>query len=273
VAAAGYPARVRVHAIQTAPAWHDSQANRRSIEARIEALAATASLRGDYLLLPEMCETAWTAEPEALRAVEGSVAWICSLARRHGAWLQAGFGEVVDDGRVANAVAVAAPDGSLRAIHRKNFLFPSERHAFIEGETITLVDTGSGVVCPMICYDLRFPELWRLAALAGAELFAVSSAWPEVRHEHWRSLLVARAVENQAHLVACNRTGSDPSQRYVGGSAIVSPHGVRLAEAGAGEETVSDRFDVASVRAWREQFRVLQDTRRSLLGSIEVRRV
>jgi predicted amidohydrolase len=220
-----------------------------------------------------MCETGWTADAEALRRVEHTTEWLSSLASRHGVWIQAGFGEVVDEALVANSVAIMAPTGERKALYRKNFLFPSERHAFVGGDEIVLVDLGDAILCPLICYDLRFPELWRLAALAGAEVFTVSSAWPEVRHAHWRALLVARAVENQAVVVACNRTGTDPSQRYAGGSTAITELGERAFEADASECVLSHEFSRASLHAWREKFGALRDARTSLLGSIRVRRV
>jgi predicted amidohydrolase len=271
--AVGYGIGVRFHAIQTAPSWHEVSANRAAIDARFARLAAEGLRPGDFVVLPEMCETGWTSDAEALRRVTGTVDWLASLASRHGVWVQAGFGEVVDDTRVANSVAILAPSGERKALYRKNFLFPSEQHAFVAGDEIVLVDLGEAVVCPLICYDLRFPELWRLAALAGAEVFTVSSAWPEVRHAHWRALLVARAVENQALVVACNRTGTDPTQRYAGGSTAITEVGERAFEADESQCALSHEFSRASLHAWRAKFGALRDARASLLGSIQVRRV
>ena len=83
----------------------------------------------------------------------------------------------------------------------------------------------------MICYDVRCPELRRIAAGAGAEVFTIGASWPSARQSHWRSLLIARAIENQAYVVSVNRVGADPHLQYVGGSVIVSPTGEILAEA------------------------------------------
>ncbi|MFM7051883.1 MAG: nitrilase-related carbon-nitrogen hydrolase [Planctomycetota bacterium] len=262
---------MRLIAVQTDPVWLDPVENRRRVEAAIDAAGFAAN---DYLVLPEMCETAWTSDAGHLACLDGmkvgSVEWLCALARARKVWLQAGFGERLADGRRANSVAVVSPDGVAKAIYRKNFLFPSERSAFAAGEDLVLVDTGAAVVCPLICYDLRFPELWRLAALAGAECFAVSSSWPLARHEHWRALLVARAIENQAFVVACNRTGSDPANSYGGASALISHLGVRLAELGAEVAAAAGDFDRAAVGEWRARFGALRDVRASLLGSVRI---
>jgi predicted amidohydrolase len=261
---------MRFHAVQTAPLWLDAAENRRNIETMLTTLAPE---RGDFVVLPEMCETGWTSNADALRAVHGSTEWIASLARTHQVWLQAGFGEHAGAGRIANSVAVSDPSGVIRAVYRKNFLFPSERDAFAAGDELIVIDTGAAKVCPLICYDLRFPELWRLASRAGAEVFTVSSSWPSVRHEHWRALLVARAIENQAFVFASNRTGSDPSLMYDGGSVAIDPLGVRLGEARDHACTVSAAFDRAQLDEWRAKFGALRDARDTLLGSITLRAV
>lgn len=259
---------MRFHAVQTAPVWLDAAENRRRIESMLLGIAPSV---GDFVLLPEMCETGWTSETSVVGTIHDSQRWFGALARRHKVWLQAGFGEQLGGGTLANSVSIFEPSGALRATYRKHFLFPSERPAYVGGEELVILDVSGFKVCPLICYDLRFPELWRLAARAGAELFTVSSAWPTVRHEHWRALLVARAIENQAFVVAANRTGADPSLHYTGGSVAIDPLGVRIAEADEGERVISASLDRAQLLEWRAKFGALRDTRDALLGSIAVR--
>ncbi|MFM1869089.1 MAG: hypothetical protein RL591_2497 [Planctomycetota bacterium] len=252
----------------------DIAANRVAINAQVSELNPDA---GDFILLPEMCETAWTSDSALCRAAferDGwnSVAWLTDLARRTGCWVQAGLAQPVEGGKLANTVAVLSPEGVCKAIYRKNFLFPSERESYLHGTHLTLVDLGLVTICPLICYDLRFPELWRLAARAGAEVFTVSSSWPALRHEHWRALLVARAIENQAAVVASNRVGNDPSLQYSGGSVAIDHLGNRVHECGSELESASLGFDRGSFNEWRAKFGALRDTRASLLGSIEVTR-
>jgi predicted amidohydrolase len=129
---------------------------------------------------------------------------------------------------------------------------------------------GEAAVCPLICYDLRFPELWRVAALAGAEVFTIGASWPEVRQAHWRALLIARAIENQAYVVGVNRVGRDPSHGYAGGSLIVAPDGEILAEGGRAPTVLVADLDLASLRAWRAEFPALRDVRPELIGSMNL---
>lgn len=259
---------MRLHALQTSPAWLDVAASRTAIDAALDRLAPS---QGDLVVLPEMCETGWTTDLAAHRATSGSAAFFGGLASRHRIWLQAGVATLESDGRVANSVIILSPDGGLHATYRKFFLFPSERDAFVAGRELHVVEIGGVRVCPLICYDLRFPELWRLAALAGAELFTISSCWPAPRHAHWRALLVARAIENQAVVVAANRSGSDPSNTYDGGSTIVGHLGERLGECGVECGSVSAEFDRAGLDAWRTRFGALRDARRELLGAVDLR--
>ena len=252
----------------------DVTANRAAIELHV---ARTNAAPGDFILLPEMCETAWTSDSAlCTRAFESvgwnSVEWFANLATRTACWIQAGFASRTDGDKLANAVAIFAPSGECKAIYRKNFLFPSERESYLPGDRLTLLDVGGVTICPLICYDLRFPELWRLAARAGAEVFTVSSSWPAVRQEHWRALLVARAIENQAAVVASNRIGNDPTLQYSGGSVAIDHLGNRTHECGSELESASLTFERDDFDAWRAKFGALRDTRAALLGSIATER-
>jgi len=117
------------------------------------------------------------------------------------------------------------------------------------------------VVAPFVCYDLRFPELFREGARQAAQLFVVIANWPIKRIQHWVVLLQARAIENQAYVVGVNRTGSDPTYPYNGRSLIVNPHGDILVDAGSSECVISADVDLATVEAWRAEFPALQDMR------------
>lgn len=265
---------MRFIAVQTSPSWMDVTASRLAVEAQV---TETSPEEGDFVVLPEMCETGWTSDAALCgRAYEAasppSIEWFSALAKRFRIWLQAGFAERLPGGRHANSVAILSPEGEHKATYRKNFLFPSEQSAFAAGDAIVVLDLGPVRVCPLICYDLRFPELWRLATRAGAEAFTVSSSWPSVRHEHWRQLLVARAIENQALVIAANRTGNDPTLAYSGGSVAIDPLGLRVAECGEPAGSASMVLDREAFDAWRARFGALRDTRASLLGSIRVER-
>jgi predicted amidohydrolase len=111
-----------------------------------------------------------------------------------------------------------------------------------------------------VCYDLRFPELFRADALAGAQLLVVIANWPQSRSAHWRALLQARAIENQAYVVGVNRVGRDPLIEYVGQSAIYNPRGELIAAADDVECVASATLDHKAVVDYRRKFPALSDT-------------
>src|SRR5690606_23399722 len=116
-------------------------------------------------------------------------------------------------------------------------------------------------ICPAICYDLRFPELFRIGLGMGAEAFCLGANWPQARQNHWRALAIARAIENQAFVFALNRTGADPHLQYGGGSIAVGPKGEILGELGDEEQVLSVEVDPEVVHAWRREFPAWRDLR------------
>jgi omega-amidase len=110
-----------------------------------------------------------------------------------------------------------------------------------------------------VCYDVRFPELFRLPAVRGAELLCVIANWPAARESHWMALLKARAIENQAYVAAVNRCGPDPNAEYSGRSQIISAWGDVLEDAGNGETVIRAELDLARLREYRAKFPALSD--------------
>ena len=135
--------------------------------------------------------------------------------------------------------------------------FAGEERTYLPGDDLPLFELGGLTWAPAICYDLRFPELFREAALRGAEAFLVLANWPARRVDHWHALLRARAIENQAYVLGVNRSGSDPNETYVSSSLAVDPRGEVLHE---GPGAVD--LDPAQVREWRAAFPALRDVRR-----------
>ena len=118
--------------------------------------------------------------------------------------------------------------------------------------------------CPLLCYDLRFPELFRASVKQGANLFVVLASWPDSRMSHWHALLKARAIENQAYVIGVNRTGSDPNHKYIGGSKVIDPMGKIRAEALLEEELISFTLEHSLIEDWRISFPALLDIREDL---------
>jgi predicted amidohydrolase len=168
------------------------------------------------------------------------------------------------DGRLYNTSVLVDPAGEIALTYRKIHLFgheSAETRLLTPGEATPTAVTPLGRVALATCYDLRFPELFRLYADAGAELVVVVSAWPVDRLEHWRLFTRARAVENQAYLVACNATGEQAGHALAGASVVVGPWGEALAEGGPREPWVTAEIDVARPGAVRAAFPVLTHRR------------
>lgn len=238
----------------------------------------------DLIVLPEL----WPVgafdfdrfEEAAEPASDGPTAELLGqAAAQAGVWLHAG--SVVErdvDGTLYNTSLVFNPDGELIARYRKIHRFGFDRGEATllgAGSEPTTVQMGGTTVGLATCYDLRFPELFRHLTDAGAQIFIVPAGWPAKRAAHWELLVRARAVENQAYVLACGTAGSHGGAPQAGRSAIIDPWGETLAEArepvaeaetegaaeeaGATEQVVTAELDLAAVARTREVFPALKD--------------
>ncbi len=262
---------MQFHALQHDVVPGDYRATRNNIEKQIER---TAPDNGDFVVLQEMTDTGWSMKLDTISGI-GTVDWACCIAKQLGIWIQVGWADCVD-GRGKNCISICSPEGKSVATYTKVFTCNPlhESDYYDSGNELIVVDIGGCTVCPMICYDVRFPELWRPAAVSGVDVFTVSSSWPLPRIEHWRSLLIGRSLENQAFVVASNRVGKDALATWGGLSMIISPLGEVLEEANKTEEdTISAAIDPEIGRSWRKEFPVMDDVRKELLGNIHVRHI
>ncbi len=254
---------MRVHALQVDSQWENHDASR----ARVEALLATAAPQpGDLVVGSELIETGFTMRADHA-ASRNSTEWVLQLAERYRVWLQFGIARRTSAG-IANAALIASPEGREVAAYSKVFLFtPSgEDTHYCAGEGPVVVDVGGIKIAPMVCYDLRYPELWRRAALLGAEVFTLGACWPSRRKQHWEALVRARAIENQAWVIAANRCGDEPAGSCIGNSCVIDCDGATRAECGSCEGVASCELDIAAIREWRDKFPALRDSRGALLG-------
>ena len=250
---------MRVHLVQYDIAWGDPPANRAKVTGLVERAAPAA---GDLIVLPETAFTGFDLDPSrTLPDAADAEAFLADLARRHRCTVVGGL--VASDalGRAANQSLAFSPSGEILARYAKiqPFTLGGERRVHAPGERIVRFDWQGLSVAPFICYDLRFPELFREATRAGAEMFVVIASWPARRTHHWVTLLLARAIENQAVVVGVNRCGTDPGATYLGRSVVVSPHGYVVADAGEREQVVTAPIDPDEIRAWRRDFPALRD--------------
>ncbi len=269
---------MRAHLVQLDIAWEDREANFARTD---ELISRTTVAPGDLVLLPEMFDSGFSLNTSKTADQDGaSAGYLAQLARRLGAFVQGGVTAAeTGEEKARNRALVFSPEGREAARYDKvhPFSFGREPEAFASGEELTTYwwggsadeeagGDGQGLrVFPAICYDLRFPELFRAGLSLGAECMAIGANWPSARAEHWRALLIARAIENQAFVLGVNRAGADPHLEYAGGSIAVSPRGEVLIEAGAEEGVFSVEIDASEVRAWRKEFGAWRD-RKSWLG-------
>ena len=263
---------MHVLALQYAPKWHDKAGSHEIVEAMV---AAANAPEGALVVLPEMSDSGWTMDTEA--ATRGdSLGWAADCARRWRMSVQIGFARRVDRAPGhANATAIVHPDGRIGPIYEKMhpFGFIDEPRFYAAGAEIVLDRVGKFGIAPSICYDLRFPELHRLATAGGAEVLSIIANWPTARIEHWRALVIARAIENQAFVIAVNRVGSDPTHDYGGRSMLVSPLGEVLAEGGDESTALQAEFDHAQLLDYRVRFPALADRRSDLLDGERISRI
>jgi omega-amidase len=241
------PAPYRAAALQFRVDVGDVAANRtRAVRWIVEAAKRGARL----CVLPEMWSTGF-AEDALLslsRTTPDILHELRTLAVRHKLVIAGSLPERVGRG-VFNTLYVVNATGVVTGEYRKAHLFsPSgEDRWFRRGTSAGVVPSDAGPLGPLICYDLRFPELSRKYFLEGARVLCVASQWPSVRRAHWDILTVARAVENQAYLVAANAVGPSGPFHYSGGSVVVSPAGERLAEVGEKEGIAMATIDPAAI--------------------------
>jgi predicted amidohydrolase len=256
---------MRVHLCQLAPSYErPTDELRGGVDSLLRAQAGA-----DLVVLPELWPQGgftyqrWAAEAEP---VDGpTLAMVSAAARAIGAHVHAG--SIVErdaDGRLYNTALLVGPDGGLLATYRKIHLFgfsAGEPALMTAGTDLVVADIGGLAVGLATCYDLRFPEMFRALLDRGAQAFVVPAAWPAPRVAHWRLLAQARAVEEQAYVVATNTAGVQAGLAMGGGSVVVDPWGVVVAEAGQDEQVLVADLDPALVTKTRAEFPVLADRR------------
>src|SRR5262249_52150527 len=173
--------------------------------------------------------------------------------RQRGLWILASIPEAGDPSP-RNMALLVSPRGTVTRYAKIHpFSFAGEHEHYGAGDRVVTAEVEGLRVTPFVCYDLRFPEAFRAAA-AGTDLFAVVANWPDERREHWRVLLRARAIENQAYVAGVNRVGDGGRLHYAGDSAAVSPLGETLAEGDDRERALIAEVEPEKVAKLRARF-------------------
>ncbi|CAB5037074.1 MAG: carbon-nitrogen family hydrolase [Actinobacteria bacterium] len=258
--------QVCVALIQLEVADRESVAAR---ERRVLQMIDAAALQADVVVLPELWHVGafnYPAVREHSELMSGQlVSAMRESAIRNGIWLHAGsFAERTEKGEIYNTSVVFDPNGELIAQYRKIHLFgfgEGESEVFAHGEAICVAETILGGTGLATCYDLRFPEIFRMLTERGATCVVIASGWPLARVTAWDVLTRARAIENQAWVLACNEVGSQGGVVLGGHSQIVNPQGEVVASADEVECILYATIDPDLAHTVREEFPVLKDIR------------
>jgi predicted amidohydrolase len=230
----------------------------------------------DLVVLPELWAPGYFAfdrYAELAEALDGPLLGeIAGWARTLGTHVHAGSVLERDaTGRLYNTAVLLGPDGGVLLDYRKVHVFgykSQEAELLSAGDRADVAETPLGRIGMTTCYDLRFPELYRVLLDRGAQLVVVPAAWPAARLEHWQLFTRARAVENQVYLLACNAVGAQGDVRLGGHSVVVDPWGRVVAEAGDDEQVLYADLDLQTVTDIRTEFPVLGDRKLAVTPTV-----
>jgi predicted amidohydrolase len=252
---------VRLAAIQHDIAWEDRDTTLARLEGPVAAAAGTGAR---FVALTEMFATGFSMSTDrTAEDLDGPiVTWMRSQAADNDVWLAGSL--ALRDPELdlpVNALCVVGPDGALHRYDKLHpFSYAGEHERFAPGDRFVTVDLEGIRLTLFVCYDLRFAdEFW--ATARDTDVYLVVANWPEARRHHWRALLDARAIENQAYVVGVNRVGEGGKLRYAGDSRIVDPLGEVLAAGAGGETILLADLDPQVVRDVRSSLPFLPDRR------------
>jgi predicted amidohydrolase len=252
---------MRIAAVQHDIVWEDRAAN---FDRLAPQVARAVGAGAEFVLLTETFSTGFSMTP-GIGEPEGgqSAQFLTEQAAEHGVWVAGTCPEIAPGEELPyNSFVLAGPDGTTHRYRKLHpFTHAGEHERFRAGEKPVTVEIGGLRVTPFVCYDLRFADVFWKAA-PETDVYLVPANWPSPRRLHWQTLLQARAIENQAYVVGCNRVGTaGDGTEHAGDSRIVSPMGELLATAAGVETIVLADVDAAEVAATRDRLRFLPDRR------------
>jgi predicted amidohydrolase len=257
-------ASLRVSLVQADTVWEDATANRAALEAMTRDLAGAT----DLVVLPEMFATGFSMEPERLAEppLGPTLQWMAALAAQRDA---AVVGSVItcEQDRYYNRLYWVTPDGMARHYDKRHlFRMGGEDRHYAPGEAGLVLDWRGFRIAPLVCYDLRFPVWSRRRAGYDYDALLYIASWPAPRRHAWRSLLVARAIENQSFVIGVNRTGEDGNGVPHAGDSVVHDFlGQPLVELDGRAAVATVTLDRAALASFRERFPAQLDADRFTL--------
>lgn len=240
-----------------------------NLEKGFAALQRAGERGGQLAVMPEMWSSGYAYRQlrELARQTPQVIETLCEVTAKRGMVVVGSLPEIEAE-KIYNT-AYVVDQGKLVGRYRKLHLFSTmqEDRFLAAGDQALTVDTSAGRLGIAICYDLRFPELFRKLALEGAEIICVPAEWPKPRQEHWNALIRARAIENQLFVIAANCCGIQGKLDFFGHSQLVSPLGHLLAYADAEETELVADFDFSEMVQYRKQIDTLGDRRPDIYGT------
>jgi omega-amidase len=248
---------MKIALVQYNPKWEDKESNKKKIIQLLYNLKET-----ELIIFPEMSLTGFTMKSkEMAEGIQGdSFRFFSTLAREKSSHIFAGIIERRNT-RIYNTLIHIKPDGLLVKLYRKihPFSYSGEDKFYSAGVRPAVSKIRKWKIGLSICYDLRFPELYRKYGKKKCQLMVNIANWPDTRIENWRVLLKARAIENQCYIVGVNRVGNDPKFNYIGYSSVFDPIGKEIVSVENEEVVIQAGLDKNYVNEVREKFPFLDD--------------
>ena len=245
---------LKITIIQPDIIWENTQANLDKYSSIIASIEST-----DVIVLPEMFTTGFSMNPEILKEkMDGnSVQWMKKMANEKDASV-VGSLIIEENGKIFNRVVWVFPNGKIEFYDKRHLFAMGQEHLhYTPGDEKIVIEFRGWKFCPLICYDLRFPVWSRNSDNYDVLIYLAN--WPSPRHHHWKTLLLARAVENQSYCIGVNRTGIDGAGlKYFGDSCMISPKG--FAEyLGENEGIKTFEISYSELHDYRKSFPFLAD--------------
>jgi predicted amidohydrolase len=249
---------MKIGLVQYNPVWEQKEENKRKVNKLIERYWEEASL----LIFPEMTLSGFTMQSNKFsESLTGETFnYFSSLASKLRTYVAAGLIEK-ENGICFNSLIMLNPEGELISLYRKihPFSYSTEDKNYVRGSEIKITEINEIKAGLSICYDLRFPELYRFYAKERVHLLIVIANWPDTRIEHWRALLKARSIENQCYTAGINRVGDDPKLHYPGFSSVIDPMGNEIISLKDEEKIIFAEINKEKVEEVRNKLPFLSD--------------
>lgn len=253
---------LKVALVQTNQFWEDKAANYSHFEAHLKNVAPDT----DLIILPEMFNTGFSMNVSVLaEKMDGNaINWLKEKAKKHDAAIVASL-IIEENNDFFNRMVFIEPTGEVSHYDKiKLFGIAKENHYYSPGKEKKIISYKGWKILLQVCYDLRFPELARNkineSGKANYDLLLYVANWPEKRNLHWKSLLQARAIENQVYVVAVNRVGTDKNQlSYSGDSSVISPLGEIEKIVEYDEKVINTALNAKKIKETREKLPFLKD--------------